>query len=107
MTILEEARHTLIIIKHDPLLYEDAKGMVEYVSQGLHNAVKDAAVLLYSPGTDTFPGGSDQNADRVFYFDEGPRATMKDISHNSTAGRHQWSACLISSIPRPHRVAFL
>jgi hypothetical protein len=27
-----------------------------------------------------FPGGYDQNADRVFYFDEGPRATTKLIS---------------------------
>jgi len=33
MTILEEARHSLIVIEHDPMLYEDAEGMVEYVSQ--------------------------------------------------------------------------
>jgi hypothetical protein len=33
MTILEEALHSLVIIEHDPLLYEDAQGMVEYVSQ--------------------------------------------------------------------------
>jgi hypothetical protein len=33
MTILEESRNSLIIIEHDPLLYEDAQGMVEYVSQ--------------------------------------------------------------------------
>ena len=40
MTILEEARHSLIIIEHDPLLYEDAQGMIEYVSQGLPDAAK-------------------------------------------------------------------
>jgi hypothetical protein len=28
--------------------------MVEYVSQGLHDAAKEAAVPLYSPETDTF-----------------------------------------------------
>ena len=44
----------MIIIEHDPLLYEDAQGMVEYVSQGLHDAAKEATLLLYSPGTDTF-----------------------------------------------------
>jgi DNA polymerase I len=80
MTILEEARHSLIVIEHDPLLYEDAEGMIEYVSQGLHDAAKDAAVLLYSPGTDTFLEDMIRNADRVFYFDEGPRATTKLIS---------------------------
>jgi hypothetical protein len=54
MTILEEARQSLIVIEHDPMLYEDAQGMVEYVPQVLHEAAKEAAVLLYSPGTDTF-----------------------------------------------------
>ena len=80
MTILEEARHSLIVIEHDPMLYEDAQGMVEYVSQGLHDAAKEAAVLLYSHGTDTFQEDMTKNADRVFYFDEGPRATAKLIS---------------------------
>jgi hypothetical protein len=77
MTILEEARHSLIIIEHDPLLYEDAQAMVEYVYQGLHDAAKEATVLLYLPGTDTFREDMTRNADRVFYFDEGPRATTK------------------------------
>ena len=69
MTILEEARHSLIIIEHDPLLYEDAQGMVEYVSQGLHDAAKEAAVLLYSPGTDTFLEDLARNADRFSHGD--------------------------------------
>ena len=54
--------------------------MIEYVSQGLLDAAKEAAVLLYSPGTDTFLEDMTRNADRVFYFDEGPRVTTKPIS---------------------------
>ena len=38
MTILEEARHSLIIIEHDTILYEDAAEMVEYVSWAIREA---------------------------------------------------------------------
>jgi hypothetical protein len=31
MPILEEACHSLIIVEHDPLLYEDSAEMVEYI----------------------------------------------------------------------------
>jgi DNA polymerase I len=80
MTILEEARHSLILIEHDPLLYEHAVEMTEYISKSMSDAAKEAAVLLYSPGTDTFLEDLTRNADRVFYFDEGPRAEPKLIS---------------------------
>ncbi|MHB8119138.1 MAG: hypothetical protein ACYDHX_10495 [Methanothrix sp.] len=54
MTVLEDNRHTLLIIVHDPLLYEDAKEMVEYVSQAMREATKSSTVLLYSPASDPF-----------------------------------------------------
>ena len=73
------ARNSLIIIEHDPLLYEDGQGMVEYVSQGLHDDAKEAAVLLYSAGTDTFLDDMTRMP-TVFYFDEESRATTKLIS---------------------------
>jgi DNA polymerase I len=80
MTILEETHHSLILIEHDPLLYEDSTEMAEYVAQAMREASKEAAVLLYSPGGDPFFERLTQDADRVFYFDEGPRATTKLIS---------------------------
>jgi len=70
----------LIIIEDAPLLYEDVGEMMEYVSQGLHDAAEEATVLLYAHGTDTFLEDPTRNADRVFYFDEGPRATTKLIA---------------------------
>lgn len=80
MTILEEAHHSIIIIEHDPMLYEDAAEMVDYVSHALADAAKEAAVLLYAPGLDPFLEELAKNAGRVWYFDEGPKASPKLIS---------------------------
>ena len=54
--------------------------MIDLASQAMSDAAKEAIVLLYSPGTDTFLEDLTRNADRVFYFDEGPRASTKLIS---------------------------
>jgi hypothetical protein len=45
--------------------------MIDLATQAMSGAAKEAAVLLYSPGTDTFLEDLTKNADRVFYFDEG------------------------------------
>jgi len=42
---------------------------------------KDAAVLLYSPAVDPFLEDLMKNADRVFYFDEGPRAVPRMVAN--------------------------
>jgi hypothetical protein len=47
--------------------------MTEYVSHALSDAATEAAVLLYAQGTDPSFEDLVQNADRVFYFEEGPR----------------------------------
>ena len=54
--------------------------MVDYVSQGLRDGAKEAALLLCSPGTDPFPEDLTRDVDRVFYFDGEPRAKTKLIS---------------------------
>jgi hypothetical protein len=78
MTVLEEARHSIILIEHDPTLYEDAAEMIEYVSNALSDAAKESAVPLCSPGSDPFLEDLARNADRVCYFDEGPREQRQD-----------------------------
>lgn len=59
------------------MLYEDAAEMNEYVSLALREAAKEAAVLLYAPGGDLHFEELVKNADRAFYFDEGPRAETR------------------------------
>ena len=77
MTILEEAHHSVIIVEHDPMLYEDAQEMAEYVSQALREAAKDATVLLYASGADPYFDELTRNADRIFYFEEGSKAAPR------------------------------
>ena len=83
MTILEESCHTLLILEHDPLLYEDAKEMAEYVALAMKDASKSSIVLLYSAASDPSLEEMIKYADRVFYFAEGARATAKHSAKNS------------------------
>jgi hypothetical protein len=90
MTILEENHHSLIFIEHDPLLYEDAREMTEYVSLALREAAKEAAVLLYAPGADPYFEELAKNADHVFCFSEGSRAEAQVVAKaNPKAQRSQ------------------
>jgi hypothetical protein len=56
----------LIIIENDSLLYEDAQGMIENISQDLLDACKEASVLLYLQVTDAFLEDMARNATKYF-----------------------------------------
>jgi hypothetical protein len=68
LTILEEARHTLIFVEHDPMLYEDAAELPEYISGALRDLASRAAVVLYAPSADPYLEEMARRADRVFYL---------------------------------------
>jgi DNA polymerase I len=77
MTILEENHHTFLIVEHDPMLYEDAGEMVEYVTQALKQTSREATILLYAPALDPHLKKMTDLADRVFCFYEMPKAPTK------------------------------
>lgn len=70
MTILEENHHSFLIVEHDPMLYEDAGEMVEYVAQALKQTSRQATVLLYAHALDPHLQKMAELADRVFCFYE-------------------------------------
>ena len=78
LTILEENHHGFLIIEHDPLLYEDATEMVEYVVQALRQTSREATILLYSPSLDPHLDKMTEIADRAFCFYEMPKAPARD-----------------------------
>jgi hypothetical protein len=77
MTILEENHHSFLIVEHDPMLYEDAKEMVEYAGQALKQTSREATILLYSPTLDPHLDRMTELADRVFCIYEGERPPIK------------------------------
>jgi DNA polymerase I len=77
MTILVENHHSFLIIEHDPLLYEDASEMIEYVAQAFRQTSREATILLYSPTLDSHLEKMTELADRVFCFYEMPKVPAK------------------------------
>ena len=77
MTILQENHHSFLIVEHDPMLYEDAGEMVEYLAQALKQTSREAIILLYAPALDPHLQKMTELADRVFCFYEMPRAPTK------------------------------
>ena len=77
MTILDENHHSFLIVEHDPMLYEDAEHMIEYVAQHLRQTSREATILLYAPALDPHLEKMTSLADRVFSFYEMPKATAK------------------------------
>lgn len=75
MTILDENQHIFLIVEHDPMLYEDAEHMVEYVAQHLRQTSRVATILLYAPVLDPHLEKMTELADRVFCYYEIPTAT--------------------------------
>ena len=77
MTILEENHHSFLIVEHDPLLYEDATEMVEYVAKALKQTSREATILLYAPALDPSLQTITELADRVFCFYEGQAVSAR------------------------------
>jgi DNA polymerase I len=86
MTILEENRHSFLIVEHDPMLYEDAGEMVEYVAQALKQTSREATTLLYSPALDPHLQKMTELADRVFCFYEMPKVKSRAKSETKVPG---------------------
>ena len=66
MTILQENHYSFLIVEHDPMLYEDAAEMVEYLAQALKQTSREATILLYAPALDPHLQKMTELADRVF-----------------------------------------
>ena len=86
MTILEENHHIFLIVEHDPMLYEDAGEMVEYLAQALKQTSREATILLYAPALDLHLQKMTELADRVFASTKGrfPSEVMQSLTPSAS-----------------------
>jgi len=51
-TILKEVSHTVVLVEHDPTLFDGAETMIPQVAGMLKEAGRASLVILYAPSTD-------------------------------------------------------
>jgi hypothetical protein len=51
-TILKEASHTVVLVEHDPTLFDGAEVMIPQIAGMLKEVGRESLVILYSPSND-------------------------------------------------------
>jgi hypothetical protein len=51
-TILKEASHTVVLVEHDPTLFEGAETMIPQIAGMLKDVGRESLVILYAPSVD-------------------------------------------------------
>ena len=64
MTILEENHHSILIVEHDPLLYEDSQEMVGRLGQDPHMQKMAGVSILFIPSSIRASRSTSQSARR-------------------------------------------
>ena len=88
MTVRKENHHSFLIVEHDPLLYEDAGQMEEYLAQALTQTSREATILLYTPGDGSPPAEDDgaRRHDNVPELSLRPQFLVSIVKIDSKAG---------------------
>jgi len=51
-TILKEVSHTVVLVEHDPTLFDGAEAMIPQIAGMLKEVDRESLVILYAPSTD-------------------------------------------------------
>ncbi|MDD5141981.1 hypothetical protein [Methanoregula sp.] len=75
LSVLREASHTIVLVEHDPTLFEGAGKMLAPVARALKDAGRESLVILYTPAIDRTFAALMRQADRIIEI-----AAAEDIS---------------------------
>jgi DNA polymerase I len=65
LAAIRDAGHTVIVIEHDPTLFDGAERLLAMVGSALRQAGREALVILYAPAMDPSFSALARQADRV------------------------------------------
>jgi DNA polymerase I len=74
-SVIKEAGYTIILVEHDPSLFDGAEEMLDPVSGALKDAGCDSLVILYTPVIDRTFSSLIRRADRIIEI-----VSIKDLS---------------------------
>ena len=77
---IKEAGYTIILVEHDPSLFDGAEEMLDLVSGALKDAGRDSLVILYTPVIDRTFSTLIKRADRIIEL-----ATIEELSFREPA----------------------
>lgn len=65
LSVLREVSHTIVLVEHDPTLFEGAEKMLAPVAGALKDAGRESLVILYAPAIDRTFATLMRQADRI------------------------------------------
>jgi hypothetical protein len=100
LAVLREDGHSIVIVEHDPTLYDDAGDAKRVVPPTMKELSRDVLFILYAPVMDPAFAYLAHTADHLYYYDDG--------SSLVTPGTGNYPALKIRSpgAPDPQRTLF-
>jgi len=81
-SILKEAGHTVILVEHDPTLFEGAEKMLLPVAGALKDAGRESLVILYTPTIDRVFSSLMRRADRIIEIASADELSVREPVRN-------------------------
>jgi len=89
LTILREDDHSIVMVEHDPTLYDDAGEAKRVVPPTMKDLSRNVLFVLYAPAMDPSFAYLAQDADHLWYYDDGEGLVPKTRNYPLAKGRRQ------------------
>jgi DNA polymerase I len=86
-TILKEASHTVLLLEHDPTLFDDAEEMMPQIAGMLKDISRESLVILYTPSVDRSFSVLMRQASRIIEIATAGDLTGIPLHRSSRSGR--------------------